>query len=118
MINLDAEKQLIQYLQKTEESIQKVSNPHFDKIGIASKAFYKFICGSYNLTIMKNYAKMCGFSEAQLYLKVLSKYGHSFSSNHLICMKELIPELKDNSKLFLLTTGDLFFGSISLKFCK
>ncbi len=118
MVYIDPQKQLIPFIKKTEEAIRKVTQSHLDKINLKRNEFIKFICGNYNLTIMENYLKISGFDQSQLYTELLSRYGHTFSSNSLICLKKIIPQLKNNDKLFLLTTGDIFFGSISLKFFK
>ena len=111
-------KSLVNYLKAVEEGIKTISTTNMKKLGLRPEAYKKFICGSYNSTIMLNYAKMSGFSRDTVFSNNLKKYGHTFSSNFVIALEETIAENENEELFFILTTGDFIFGAITLKLIK
>jgi len=93
--------------------IKKISKTILDRNSLTKLDFKYFITGNYNLIVQKNYALLSGFDFDQIYLDNISS-GHAFSSDQLISLGSLEGscKIKENDKIFLLGTGDYYWGAV------
>jgi 3-oxoacyl-[acyl-carrier-protein] synthase III len=114
--SISAEKNFVKYIEVCTLGIENVSRKLMNNLNFSSEDFDHFLCGSYNSSIINNYSRICGFTKEKTFSKNLRNYAHTFSSTCLISLKTMMLDLRKGDKLFLLTTGDIFFGAVALKY--
>ena len=101
---------LVNEMKYLSNGLKKISKNILERNELTINDFGRLITGNYNKIVQKNYALILGFD-----LKKISydqEQGHFFSGDQLIQLEKLEKEdkIECNEKIFLLGTGDYYWG--------
>lgn len=117
MSHVRPSERFVDYIKLFTKEVKDIASKALKSLNYSTKDFKYFICGNYNLSIIKNYANAAGFPSNQLFIYGLKEHAHIFSCDQIISVKTLAEKglVSKGDKLFLLGTGDYNWSTVVLE---